>query len=78
MKKRLITMKEQNNELKKCPFCGGTASIREVTPVRKNNSKFFGCGGYYPMCNNCLTTGNNYSTYEKAAEAWNNRVEERR
>ena len=55
------------SELKPCPFCGGTASIRAVTPVHD------GYGGYYPMCNDCLTTGNNYSTYEKAAEAWNRR-----
>ena len=61
------------SELKPCPFCGGTASIRAVTPVHDPNIRAYGYGGYYPMCNDCLTTGNNYSTYEKAAEAWNRR-----
>ena len=60
--------------LKRCPFCGGHASIREVTPVHDTNVKAYGYGGYYPMCDDCLTTGNNYASYWKAAEAWNRRV----
>ncbi len=60
-------------ELKSCPFCGGRASIRAVTPVHEANVKAYGYGGYYVMCEDCLTTSNNYNTPERAAEMWNRR-----
>ena len=62
-------------ELKRCPFCGSlSVSIREVTPVHSPNVKAYGYGGYFVMCNNCLTTSNNYNTPELAAELWNRRA----
>ncbi len=53
--------------LKPCPFCGGRAVIREV------ETRTYRIGGYYVMCGNCLTSGNNYKTKQKAADAWNRR-----
>ena len=64
-----------SEELKPCPFCGGTATIRQVTPVTGTSaSRETGYGGYFGMCENCLTTSNNYSTPEKVAEHWNRRA----
>ena len=63
-------------QLKPCPFCGGKASIRSVTPVRDTNYKAFGYGGYFVMCDDCLTTSNNYNTPEMAADHWNRRTHE--
>ena len=62
------------DELKPCPFCGGKAEVRSVTPVHDPNIKTYGYGGYFVMCVDCLTTSNNYNTAEKAAEMWNRRV----
>ena len=61
-----------SKEIKPCPFCGGRATIRAVTPVH-SNVKAYGYGGYFVMCENCLTTSNNYNTPERAAEHWNRR-----
>ncbi len=60
-------------KLKPCPFCGGRASIRAVTPVHSSDAKKYGYGDYFVMCENCLTTSNNYNTEERAAEHWNRR-----
>ena len=55
--------------LKPCPFCSGKAEIREV---ETRTSKI---GGYFVFCPKCKTSGDNYSTSENAAQAWNKRKE---
>ena len=55
-------------ELKPCPFCGGAAKVHEM------QSKTSRVGGYFVMCNKCLTSSNNYSTTENAIEHWNRRT----
>ena len=67
-------MNEVSEELKSCPFCGSKASVRQVAPVAINNAVKYGYGGYFVMCNKCLTSGNNYPTEMKAIEAWNRRA----
>ena len=57
-------------KLKPCPFCGGKADIR--TLPSKNNR----ITSYFPMCRKCMTTGDNYASYEAAAKAWNRRTNE--
>jgi Lar family restriction alleviation protein len=60
-------------ELKPCPFCGGTAIMRE------NNNSFVP-RRYYVRCgnDNCsvIVTTCNRDTETEAAEAWNKRVTE--
>ena len=63
-----------NETLKPCPFCGGKASIRTVTPIIVGASKDTGYGGFFVMCDKCLISSNNYSTAEIAAEHWNRRI----
>ena len=70
----ITAMNEVSEELKSCPFCGSKASVRQVTPVAINNAVKYGYGGYFVMCNKCLTSGNNYPTRRDAQEAWNRRV----
>ncbi len=57
--------------LKRCPFCGGRAEVRHVTPYsdRKKAHQL----GYFVICTNCLTSGDNYSSEKLAANAWNRR-----
>ena len=58
-------------ELKPCPFCGGTAIMRE------NKNSFV--PRYYVRCgnDNCsvIVTTCNRGTAEEAAEVWNRRVD---
>ena len=62
-------------KLKPCPFCGGKATIRQITPVSGSlASRETGYGGYFAMCCYCMTTSNNYSTAEICAEHWNMRT----
>ena len=62
-------------KLKACPFCGSKADLRKVTPVSSDTCvRSLGYGGYFVMCQNCLTSENNYPTADKAIEAWNRRV----
>ncbi len=57
------------DELKPCPFCGGKSSLND------NSSSS------YVHCEKCGATGESfniskkYSSDEKAAEAWNRRVD---
>ena len=60
------------SELRPCPFCGGRSTVRQVTLVRDSKTQIY--SGYFPMCEKCLTTGNNYPTEEAAQAAWNNRT----
>ena len=62
--------------LKPCPFCGGKASIRQTTPLTGGTSRETGYGGYFVMCDWCMTSSNNYSTEQAAAEHWNRRTHE--
>ena len=55
-------------ELKPCPFCGGKARVHEV------ETRTSSIGGYFVMCTKCLTSSDNYSSSEIAAEYWNRRV----
>ena len=56
--------------LKPCPFCGGKAAVHEL------ETRTSSIGGYYVICTKCLTSSNNYSTPEIAAERWNRRVKD--
>ena len=38
-------------ELKRCPFCGGKAEIREIA------TRTSSIGGFYVMCTKCKTSG---------------------
>ena len=61
-------------ELKPCPFCGGKATIRRTEALTDTNtSREHGYGGYFAMCEKCMTSGNNYTTEEICAEHWNRR-----
>ena len=57
--------------LKRCPFCGSKAEIRHVQAYRKKNTNQY--LGYFVLCTNCLTSGDNYSSEKLAANAWNRR-----
>lgn len=54
-------------ELKKCPFCGNTATIKPFD--------VFGAKYFYVKCNKCNAEINAPRSSEKeAAEAWNRRA----
>ncbi len=57
--------------LKRYPFCGGKAEIRRVLPYRHTKTGCF--ASYFVLCTNCLTSGDNYSSADNAANAWNRR-----
>ena len=59
-------MKEQTNELKPCPFCGGTKVI-----VYTNVNLRGDCAGH---CYQCGTYGPFCEDEEDAITAWNRRV----
>ena len=59
-------------ELKPCPFCGGGAVVREIPLKSKKLAR------YYPICYRCMTSGDNYMTYEEAVNAWNRRTNEQK
>ena len=56
-----------STELKPCPFCGGKARLHEIAST-------YHVLWRYVMCDNCLTSNDNYSTEEEAIAAWNRRV----
>lgn len=58
--------------LKPCPFCGGRAEVRQVTPYRKGNTNMY--LGYFVLCSKCLTSSDNYNNEENAVRHWNNRI----
>ena len=48
-----------NLKVKPCPFCGNKAAIHEI---ETRTSKI---GGYFVMCKDCFTSGNNYPQNRK-------------
>ncbi|MBQ4430118.1 MAG: Lar family restriction alleviation protein, partial [Synergistaceae bacterium] len=61
-----------SKELKACPFCGGKAEIRHVKAFYDNKSgKHL---GYFVLCPKCLTSSDNYSSEDNAANHWNKRL----
>ena len=66
-------------ELKKCPFCGGEASVEDEycwSPSFYNPDGRDGVFMYYVKCKKCGATTKLYSSKVKAIEAWNRRLEE--
>ena len=57
-------------ELKKCPFCGGEAWLREFTDLNKSINYYVECG--YIECAVSPETAI-FETPEEAVAAWNNR-----
>lgn len=66
-------MNDENIKLKPCPFCGGEAYFEKVTDGSLMEDEFPEYGVYCAACgaNSVLCTSE-----EKAAAAWNRRVEE--
>lgn len=68
-------------KLKQCPFCGGKAEVDEM--VCKSDGQI-SCNSIHARCQNCGSTGPNYTTYydassntkEEAIAAWNRRAEQ--
>lgn len=52
-----------NTELKKCPFCGGEATLAKGLCELDN----------YVMCLECISKTRPYNTKESAIKAWNTR-----
>ncbi|MBQ7220713.1 MAG: Lar family restriction alleviation protein [Synergistaceae bacterium] len=51
-----------SEKLKKCPFCGWEAEVRQYTSTL-----------YFAQCKRCKATSNAFETEEEAAGAWNER-----
>ena len=60
------------DELKPCPFCGGNAETRRVTPLRNSITQTY--DGVFVICTQCLTSSNNYPGTKAAIEHWNRRI----
>ena len=61
-------MKEQTNNLKPCPFCGGEAAVEPegITPC-----------GYWVKCSECgIEQSEPYEFSDDAIAAWNRRAYE--
>lgn len=59
-------------ELRKCPFCGGEATVSEIQDTWQNDT-----GHWYILCDECsccLGGYGEFTTEEEAIEAWNKRV----
>lgn len=65
-------MREEEELLKKCPFCGGSAALysREEWAVRFNEVKCNKCGA------SIVRTTKYSHTYDSVVEAWNRRTHE--
>jgi hypothetical protein len=53
---------KKEDDLKRCPFCGGSASL------------YIGSGGFYVRCNFCESRSTVSDTQDGAKQAWNERV----
>lgn len=63
--------KVTTEELKRCPFCGGYASLISEYDVESDQ------GFYYVYCTKCGVEQGYYSkTQEEAIEKWNRRVKD--
>ena len=58
------------NELKLCPFCGGTAFCNEYVYAFDS----YCVETHLVECNGCHATTFEYDTEEEAIEAWNRRM----
>ena len=56
-----------SEKLKPCPFCGSEAKVRQ-TAYLAYEGREYGYGGYFVMCNECMTSSNNYSSEQAAQE----------
>jgi len=63
-------MKESQQALAKCPFCGQADEGNSELSVKKNNIN----GNRAVFCENCMTHGPQKATKEEAIEAWNRRA----
>jgi len=60
------------NELKKCPLCGGKAEL-----TTKLVEKLSGCyTEYYIQCYGCLLKTYSYYDKQAAIEKWNTRIDD--
>ena len=61
-----------NTELKKCPFCGGNADIKNIQKKSLLRGVF---NTFYVKCKVCSASAPMKMLREDAAEAWNRRAE---
>ena len=61
------------NELKPCPFCGGSAEIETDWDLTCDGYEPI---GYYVVCDECMNQTATYKDEEDAIEAWNRRIED--
>ncbi len=57
-----------SEKLKPCPFCGGDASIYEVTSEEENFS------GYMVSCDDCGCGTTAFDVQDMAVQSWNKRI----
>ena len=57
------------NDIKPCPFCGGTDFIEFAYPYRRKP----GLKGSYVQCKDCGAQSGRRETIDDAIEAWNSR-----
>ncbi len=62
-------------ELKRCPFCGGTAHMMQIKGCVKERYHV-ACGMRGCIASDKRIFGKFYETMEDAVEAWNRRMEE--
>lgn len=64
-------------QLKPCPFCGGSATLSYVGGgVLVNESIKYRSLNCVPKCSNCNCALSCYPTEEEAIQKWNTRVKE--
>ncbi len=67
-----------SEELKPCPFCGGTAFVGEtIMQDEPSESQIWGGSSrYYIMCSNCHIATDAFHAMEKAIKSWIRRLDE--
>lgn len=70
----------KNEELKPCPFCGGTASVQMIDPrlyrPSRNHPFTVVCDGCDLLFGYDVDYGGRFDSGAEAIEAWNRRVGE--